>query len=210
LLVAAALSLLASPTMLAQSAGAQPSTQNAGAQQSTNNEEAEALTKKIDELKQKLAGLEKEVEDLRKSVAKLEDQQKSATQKESQPPSKQASSSQPPSTQPAGAAGAQRPARRQRPISGLAKQETVNRDRETVARVDNQPLDPELVGFFNIPGTRDKLKIDGYAKLDVIMDPRPAGDPDQFITTTIPVNLTPTQKVGPEAIEPEVIGPVAR
>jgi hypothetical protein len=181
--------------MLAQSAGAQQSTQNAGAQQSTKSEEAEALTKKIEELKQKLAGLEKEVEDLRKSVAKMEDQQKSATKKESQPPSKQASPSQPPSAQPAGAAGAQRPARRQRPISGLANQETVNRDRETVARIDNQPLDPELVGFFNIPGTRDKLKIDGYAKLDVIMDPRPAGDPDQFITTTIPVNLTPTQKV---------------
>ena len=52
-----------------------------------------------------------------------------------------------------------------------------------------------MVGFFNIPGTKDKLKIDGYAKLDVMMDPRPAGDPDEFINTTIPVNLTPSQKV---------------
>ncbi len=39
------------------------------------------------------------------------------------------------------------------------------------------------------------MKIDGYAKLDLIFDPRPVGNPDQFITSTIPVNLTPSQKV---------------
>ncbi|HZF38268.1 MAG TPA: hypothetical protein VE715_05570 [Blastocatellia bacterium] len=176
IVAAALLCLLAHLTAFAQSAPAQPSTQNAEAQPSTQN---------IEELKRRLAGLEKEVEALRKSVAQLEEQQKSATRQEPKPPSKQ----------PAGAAVPQSAARRQRPISDLAKQETVNRDRETVARINNQPLDPELIGFFPIPGTPAKLKIDGYAKLDVMMDPRPAGDPDKFITTTIPVDLTPPQKV---------------
>jgi DcaP outer membrane protein len=160
----------------------------------------------MEELKRKLSELEKEVENLRKSLAKLEEQQKSASKKEEEKSPSTAKSEEqqksaakkeekPPSKQPAGPAVPKSSARRDRPITDLAKQDSVNRDRETVARIHNQPLDPELVGFFHIPGTEAKLKIDGYAKLDVIMDPRPAGDPDQFITTTIPVNLTPTQKV---------------
>src|SRR5262245_65691390 len=95
-----------------------------------------------------------------------EEQQKRETKQEPQPQS----------TQPAGATGA---SRRQRPISGVAKQETVSRDRETVARIDNQPLDPKLVGFFNIPGTKAKVKIDGYAKLDVTRDTTPAAAHDK-------------------------------
>src|SRR5262245_14240642 len=194
----AMLCLLATLTVFAQSAGTQPPTQNAGGQPSTQNSQAQPSTKNsqaqpstqnIEELKQKLAELEKEVQTLRQSVKQLEEQQKRATQEASQAASKQSSSKQPPSTQPAGAAGTQGSSRRQRPISGIAKQETVSRDRETVARIDNQPLDPELVGFFNIPGTKDKLKIDGYAKLDVMMDPRPAGDPDEFISYYTSGNL---------------------
>jgi hypothetical protein len=170
--------LLAPLIAFAQSAPAPPSTQN------------------IDELKQRLAGLEKEVEVLRKSLTQLEEQQKNAI-KQLEERQKNASRQAPQhsSTQPPGAPGAQGSGRRQRPISGVAKEETVSRDRETVARINNQPLDPELVGFFSIPGTKAKVKIDGYAKLDVMVDPRPAGDQDQFINTTFPVNLTPPQKV---------------
>jgi len=124
------LCLLAALSVFAQSSGAQPSTQNASAQPTTQN---------IEELKQKLAELDKEVQTLRQSVKQLEEQQKRATQEASQSPSKQSSSKQPHSTQPAGAAGAQGSSRRQRPISGIAKQETVSRDRETVARINNQP-----------------------------------------------------------------------
>ena len=186
LMATTALLLPATLTVFAQSAGAQPSTQNVDAQPSTKN---------VEELKRKLAELEKEVQSLRQSVKELEDQQKRANQQESQSASKQTSSKQTPSSKAPGAAGGQGATGRERPISQLAKRDTVNRDQESVARINNQPLDPELVGFFQIPGTKDKLKIDGYAKLDVIMDPRPAGDPDEFVTTTIPVNLTPAQKV---------------
>ncbi|HKQ76762.1 MAG TPA: hypothetical protein VJ810_23910 [Blastocatellia bacterium] len=195
LVAATALGLPATLTVFAQSAGAQPSPQNAGAQPSSQKTGEQPSTQNVEELKQKLADIEKEVDALRKSVKQLEEQQKQASQKESQSSSKQSSSTQPGSSQPSGGAGAQGSSRRQRPISEVAKRETVKRDQETVARINNQPLDPELIGFFPIPGTKDKLKIDGYAKLDVIMDPRPAGDPDEFVTTTIPVNLTPPQKV---------------
>lgn len=174
LAVTVAIIALAALTVLAQSAETQPTAQNPPAQ----NPPAQ----NIEELRRKLVELEKEVQGLRQSLKQLEERQKQTIPQGPQPPS----------TQPAGATGG---AWGQRPISEIAKQETVNRDRETVARIYNQPLDPELVGFFHIPGTPAKLKIDGYAKLDVIMDPRPAGDPDEFINTTIPVNLTPSQKV---------------
>lgn len=58
--------LLASLAVFAQSAGMQPSTQNAGTQPSTQN---------VEELKQKLAELEKEVQTLRLSVKQLEEPQ---------------------------------------------------------------------------------------------------------------------------------------
>jgi len=183
-------------TVVAQSAGTQPSTQKSPAQPpSAQNPPAQPpTTQNIEELNRKLGELEKEVQALRQSIKQLEEQQK-RKQLEEQQKRETKQGPQPPPTQPAGATGSQGSTRRQRPISKVAKQETVSRDRETVARINNQPLDPELVGFFNIPGTKDKLKIDGYAKLDVMMDPRPAGDPDEFVNTTIPVDLRPPQKV---------------
>ncbi|HEU0179607.1 MAG TPA: hypothetical protein VFV58_35705 [Blastocatellia bacterium] len=182
----AAIIALAALTVFAQSARTQPSAQNPPAQNPPAQD--------IEELRRKLVELDKEVQALNQSIKQLEEQQK-RKQLEEQQKRETKQETQPPSTQPAGATGAQSATRRQRPISGVAKQETVSRDRETVARIDNQPLDPEMIGFFHIPGTQAKVKIDGYAKLDVMMDPRPAGDPDEFINTTFPVNLTPPQKV---------------
>jgi hypothetical protein len=72
--------------------------------------------------------------------------------------------------------------------------ETFARDRETVARVDNAPLDPAHLGFVAIPGTQARVKIDGYAKLDTIVDTRPGGNPDRFIPSTIPVGLSDAQQ----------------
>src|SRR5262245_38451688 len=189
----AAVITLATLTVFAQTAGTRPSAQNPPAQPPSSQDPPAQppSAQNVDELNQKLAELEKEVQSLRQSIKQLEEQQK-RKQQEAQQKREPKQGTQSPSNQSAGGTGA---ARQQRPISRIAKQETVSRDRETVARINNQPLDPELIGFFNIPGTKDKLKIDGYAKLDVIMDPRPAGDPDEFINTTIPVNLTPPQKV---------------
>ena len=74
------------------------------------------------------------------------------------------------------------------------QEETFARDRETVARVDNAPLDPAYQAFVSIPGTPARVKIDGYAKLDTIVDTRPAGNPDRFIPSTIPVGLSDAQR----------------
>jgi hypothetical protein len=79
--------------------------------------------------------------------------------------------------------------------SGSAQEATFARDRESVARVNNQPLDPALQGFVPIPGTPARLKVDGYAKLDTIVDASPAGNTDQFFPSSIPVGLTDAQRV---------------
>jgi hypothetical protein len=74
-------------------------------------------------------------------------------------------------------------------VSGLAQRETNSRDAETAARINNVPLNPSRKGYIDIPGTRSSFKIGGYAKLDAIVDPKEAGNPDQFVTSSIPVGV---------------------
>jgi len=56
------------------------------------------------------------------------------------------------------------------------------------ARVDNElaPGEDGQEGFFPVRGTSTWLRLSGYAKLDAMYDTDDAGDPDQFITSTIP------------------------
>jgi hypothetical protein len=85
-------------------------------------------------------------------------------------------------------------AAQQRPAPGTAdtiRQQPrgrVSTDQNEIAvpRVDNIPLDPELRGFFRLPGTDWMLRVGGYAKTDAMFDSRPAGNPDLFVTSSIP------------------------
>ncbi len=65
--------------------------------------------------------------------------------------------------------------------------QTDSQDQYAAARYDNAPLDPKYPGYFRLPGTKTFMKIGGYAKTDLIFDPRPAGDPDRFVTSSIPI-----------------------
>ncbi len=65
-------------------------------------------------------------------------------------------------------------------------------DPYAAARLDNAPIDPEMKGFFTLPGTATRIRFGGNAKVDLIHDFDPAGDPDAFITSTIPVGPTPS------------------
>jgi DcaP outer membrane protein len=44
-----------------------------------------------------------------------------------------------------------------------------------------------MPGFFVLPGTQTMLRINGNIKTDLMFDPRPAGLPDSFIPSTIPI-----------------------
>lgn len=69
----------------------------------------------------------------------------------------------------------------------VATYETYSQDAQAAPRVDNSPLDPNFPGYFRLPGTSTLLKIGGYFKTDFIRDLRPAGDPERFIPSSIPV-----------------------
>lgn len=68
-----------------------------------------------------------------------------------------------------------------------ASYHTFSEDSFAAARFNNVPLDPKYHGFFILPGTETLLKIGGYFKTDFIFDPRQAGNPDEFIPSSIPV-----------------------
>jgi len=67
--------------------------------------------------------------------------------------------------------------------------QTLSDDSEAAARLDNEPFDPTLKGFFLIPGTNTRLKIGGYARLDVIHDFEPIGNTSEFIVSSIPIDV---------------------
>lgn len=71
----------------------------------------------------------------------------------------------------------------------LPQRDSVADPSTAASRPDNAagPTDPDLKGFFAIPGTDTAIRIGGYAKLDAIADSRAAGDEDQFVTSSIPV-----------------------
>src|SRR5262245_23676878 len=65
--------------------------------------------------------------------------------------------------------------------------ETFSEDPVAAARYNNVPLDPKYHGYFILPGTQTLLKIGGFFKTDFSYDQKPAGDPDQFIPSSMPI-----------------------
>ena len=77
--------------------------------------------------------------------------------------------------------------------------QTNSQDQLAAARYDNAPLDPKYPGYFRLPGTKTFMKIGGYAKSDLTFDPRPAGDQERFIPSSIPIPA-PTANVNNSTI----------
>jgi DcaP outer membrane protein len=68
-----------------------------------------------------------------------------------------------------------------------AEYESFAEESEPAPRLYNAPLEATMPGFFVLPGTQTMLRINGNIKTDVMFDPRPAGLPDSFIPSTIPI-----------------------
>jgi len=65
--------------------------------------------------------------------------------------------------------------------------QTFARDEEDAPRIFNAPLEPDSPGFFQLPGTRTFLRVDGIARTDFIYDPRNSTLTDSFIPSSIPI-----------------------
>jgi hypothetical protein len=73
--------------------------------------------------------------------------------------------------------------------SPLPLQQSVSENQISASRIDNEasPIDPDLKGFIQIPGTQTLIRLGGYAKLDTIYDVDSMGSTDAFVTSSIPV-----------------------
>src|SRR5215471_11596331 len=75
-----------------------------------------------------------------------------------------------------------------------SEHETFFEESEPVPRLYNAPLEPTYPGFFVLPGTQTMLRINGLLKADSVFDPRPAGVPDAFIPSSIPIPQEPNNQ----------------
>jgi hypothetical protein len=132
--------------------------------------ESESLKAQVDALQKQVDALQAQLDALK---AQLEAQRNAA-----------------PTALPATQAAA--PADAARVGESIQQRDVLNKNPDAVARIDNAPLDPTQQGFIPIPGTHTRLKFGGHAKVDVIRDFRPAGDPDAFTTSMIPVGDVPS------------------
>jgi len=70
-------------------------------------------------------------------------------------------------------------------------------------RIDNEPLDPELRGFFRLPGTQTLMKFGGFVKTDLLYDLNYAGSyygayvPSFFPSSTTPHSENATVSMRP-------------
>lgn len=138
-------------------------------------EDAQALRQEIAAMRQALEGMQQRLE-------RLEQREGSAPAAVAQAPT------------PAATAGGSASMLHPTQVPGVAQpvlpqRESVADPSTAASRPDSAagPTDPDLKGFFAIPGTDTVIRIGGYAKLDAIADSRAAGDEDQFIPSSMPV-----------------------
>ncbi|PPU75397.1 hypothetical protein XcuCFBP2542_14380 [Xanthomonas cucurbitae] len=74
--------------------------------------------------------------------------------------------------------------------SVLPPRETFGDELTGVARPNTAapPNDPALRGFVPIPGTDTRIRLGGFAKLNAMHDFDPAGNPDRWATSSLPID----------------------
>jgi DcaP outer membrane protein len=81
--------------------------------------------------------------------------------------------------------------------------ETAGENEVGAPRIDNEPLNPELRGFFHLPGTNTYMKFGGFVKTDLLYDLNYAGTyygayvPSSFPSSTTPHSENSTVSMRP-------------
>jgi hypothetical protein len=82
-----------------------------------------------------------------------------------------------------------------KPIVGHASQvtdrENMNDQQAAAPRPGDQTLDPQYRGFFPIPNTPAIIMFNAKPRVDMMEDSQNSGNPDRFVTATIPMQNTP-------------------
>ncbi len=75
--------------------------------------------------------------------------------------------------------------------SPVADRENMNDQQAAAPRPDNLTLDPQYRGFFPIPNTPAIIMFNAKPRVDMMEDSQNSGNPDRFVTATIPMQNTP-------------------
>lgn len=134
----------------------------------------------LQELKNKLAQLEQMMQDLKTQIAAAEQPQAAVAPQ----PLSVAKPQQP--TVPAPLAPAEH-------IGDLTRfREVASENPDSAARINNEPMDRALRGYFRLPGTGTLIKMGGFIKTDVFVDTNQAGSYyGAYVPSSFPSSIQP-------------------
>ena len=160
-----------------------------------------AQTPDLNQLKEKLQQLETMMQDLRLQITAAEQAQR--------PPGQPLVAPTPQETQ------VQTPRVATEHIGEMTRmREVANENPEGAARINNEPMNRALRGYFRLPGTGTLIKLGGFVKTDIFVDTNQAGSyygayvPSSFPSSPQPHTANATVSMRPSRITLEVRQPV--
>lgn len=133
----------------------------------------------INQLKAKLDQLDREMQDLKAQIASVE-----------------TAGAVSPAPAPSEAAPTKAVPTVQMPTANYGDEtrdrQAANSNEDGAPRIDNEPLDPELRGYFRLPGTSTIMKFGGFVKTDLLYDLNYAGTYyGAYVPSSFPSSSTP-------------------
>lgn len=146
---------------------------------------AQSQSQDIDQLRERLRQLEQStlqsMQEIKAQIAALEQAQKPPGAVAALPAASTSSSGQVPTAQLPTKIGEE-----------TRERETAGDNEEGAPRIDNEPIDPSLRGFFRLPGTNTLMKLGGFVKTDIIYDTNFAGSYyGAYVPSSFPSSQTP-------------------
>ncbi len=71
--------------------------------------------------------------------------------------------------------------------SAISDRGNLNDQQEAAQRLNDLTLDPKYYGFIPVPNTPALIKFNAKPRVDMMEDNRNSGNPDRFVTATIPM-----------------------
>ena len=154
----------------------------------------------ITQLKNKLTDLEKMMQEIRQQIAAVEQSQNTPAHTVVTPPPKPEVPT---------------PLVPTEHIGDLTRTREVASDNpESAARIDNEPMNRALRGYFRLPGTGTLIKVNGFVKTDIFVDTNQAGTyygayvPSSFPSSDQPHTQNSTVSMRPSRFAIEIRQPV--
>ena len=135
----------------------------------------------LDQLKAAMQAMQKNMDAMQKKIDELEKEKEAAT------------AAAPPTTTNAEEGVTFAPP--VKPVVGhaspVADRDNMNDQQAAAPRLGDQTLDPKYRGFWAIPNTPVIMMFNAKPRVDMMEDTSNSGNPDRFVTATIPMNNTP-------------------